>query len=855
MSEPPEPDDDAALLDLAGSVSAGSPVDWQAAEAKAGAGRGPVVRALGLIARIAEVHRSLQRTVILEPGEAPAEGRDAGPPVPGRWGHLELLEEVGEGASADVYRARDTRLEREVALKLLRRSPHHDETSNEAVLREGRLLARVHHPNVATVYGADEHDGRVGVWMEYVRGKTLNRLIAEQGPLGAREASLIGIDLCRALAAVHEKGVVHRDLKAQNVMRELGGRILLVDFGIGRDIASEEQSAPSLSGTPLYLAPETFAGQPATIQSDLYSLGVLLFYLATGKFPVVGGSLDDLRAAHDEGRVTLLRDLRPDLPGWFVDAVEKALARDPAARFATAGQMERALGQMSGTWNRVGEGRAEQPAAAAERRWVWKAVATLVVLALLALIGGLSEWQRRRQHSEAERLFRQAEDLHNAGHIEQAISALEVAVAKNRGLAKAHDLLSICQAGIGRFEDADRSSAVALRMSEALGPVEKSRALASSHLNRLQYEQAKDECEMVVAVEPDDATTRRLLAMVLGTLRKPDQAALEMRKARDSDPGDVIGQGELAVLLAQANRPDESLGEIEKARSALAGVDLTYLFWGEGLAYLMKGEGERATQAFGHLAKGQDVYESNGQLFLAQVAVYEGRLLDAVAVLGKGLIVDGRREFEANRATRLEWLARLNLLLGDGPPARDALENLERVRDLPSFFKALRGATLGYVQLRDTQRARALLSRLKAVRDRYPSSIAIGAVAQVEAELARLDGDPARAEELFRLAYERWPDASTLESLSRFWMEQDKPARALPLVEERLTQKGLILGDHLATQWVLAHLDLARCLTALGRKDEARRSYDEFLDLWGEHGSDLGVVKAARNELATITSR
>ena len=150
------------------------------------------------------------------------------------------------------------------------------------LLEEARRLARVRHTHVVQVYGAEQHDGRVGLWMELVRGESLEQTVQTRGVFGAREAALIGLDLCAALAAVHGAGLLHRDVKAQNVMRESGGRLVLMDFGTGEELSGTNR----LVGTPLYLAPEIFRGQRASVQSDLYSVGVLLFYLVTGKFPV-----------------------------------------------------------------------------------------------------------------------------------------------------------------------------------------------------------------------------------------------------------------------------------------------------------------------------------------------------------------------------------------------------------------------------------------------------------------------------------------------------------------------------------------------------------------------------------------
>ena len=142
-------------------------------------------------------------------------------------------------------------LQRDVAVKLLG-----DTGRSAEIIQEARLLARVRHPNVVTVYGVDQHDGVVGLWMEFVDGLTLTRVLATRGVLGPREAALIGIDLCRAVAAVHKAGLVHRDIKAQNVMREAGGRIVLMDFGAG-EMRADRTPSGRVTGTPLYLAPSS----------------------------------------------------------------------------------------------------------------------------------------------------------------------------------------------------------------------------------------------------------------------------------------------------------------------------------------------------------------------------------------------------------------------------------------------------------------------------------------------------------------------------------------------------------------------------------------------------------------------
>ncbi len=143
------------------------------------------------------------------------------------WGSLEIGAKLGSGTFGTVYRAWDRDLEREVALKLF----HGAQPDDGTTVDEARHLARIRHPNIVSVFGADARDGRVGFWMELVTGRTLCQLHQDYGPSSAQEAILVGVDLCHALAAVHQTGFLHCDLKAQNVMREAGGRIVLMDFG------------------------------------------------------------------------------------------------------------------------------------------------------------------------------------------------------------------------------------------------------------------------------------------------------------------------------------------------------------------------------------------------------------------------------------------------------------------------------------------------------------------------------------------------------------------------------------------------------------------------------------------------
>src|SRR5688500_3953410 len=327
------PGNDGRLMSLAGAVVDGTPVDWAKELATT---PDPEMRRfveqLRVLATMAAVHRTTDAST-----HDPVEEPDA-ESVPTSWGPLELRRKIGQGSFGTVHLAWDPSLEREVALKILRRSHR-----SAGVVREGWLLASIRHPNVVNVYGVDEFDNAVGLWMEFVDGLTLKQTLHQRGVFGAHEAALIGTDLCRAVAAVHKAGLVHRDIKAQNVMREAGGRIVLMDFGAGEVQTKQGDPLRRPTGTPLYLSPEVLGGQPATVASDIYSVGVLLYHLLTMRYPVEGSTVAELESAHANRRVTPISDLRPDLPAGIVRVIGRALDSDPARRPRSAGAMQEEL--------------------------------------------------------------------------------------------------------------------------------------------------------------------------------------------------------------------------------------------------------------------------------------------------------------------------------------------------------------------------------------------------------------------------------------------------------------------------------------------------------------------------------
>jgi len=355
-------------------------VDWAAlrSELEAGEAASPDllrdVSLLQLLDEIGQAHSTLQSESLGDTESAPPVDAGADDTLKA-WGRYVLEGKVGRGGFGSVYRAWDPVLEMPVALKILHRR-YSDEKLKDRLLSEGRALAQLRHPNVVRVLNVEQHGGRFGLVMEFLSGETMDALVTEKGPLSDREASVIVEDVCRALVAVHANGLIHRDVKARNIIRESAGRIVLMDFGAGLSMRASEAPGAAV-GTPLYMAPETLAGAAATPASDVYGVGVLLFYLVTGRYPYEGGSFDEIRDAHTARRANSLLGLRPDLPVRFTKVVDRALALDVAERYPTPDALLQALAGLAGV---------EAP-----KRWVWvrRAIYAGTAAFLLVLFGGI----------------------------------------------------------------------------------------------------------------------------------------------------------------------------------------------------------------------------------------------------------------------------------------------------------------------------------------------------------------------------------------------------------------------------------------------------------------------------------
>lgn len=312
----------------------------------------------------------------------------------------ELQELVGTGGMSSVYRAHDRLLERDVAIKVLHEQFTADSEYVERFRREARAVAQLSHPNIVTVIDRGEQDDRQFIVFEYIEGENLKALVEREGPLPERDAIEFALQVARALGFAHGQGLVHRDVKPQNVLLNDGGQAKVTDFGIARslDVQGGLTQTGTVMGTSDYIAPEQARGSKVDAQSDIYSLGTVLYELLTGEVPFRGDNFVAVAMQHINQPPPSVRERRPELSPCVDEVVQRAMAKEPRHRFRSMDDLCAELSECQSELDGAGGSGAQTMVVAPQRRRrqsrparppagrpsVWPLIMLLAGLAVLA---------------------------------------------------------------------------------------------------------------------------------------------------------------------------------------------------------------------------------------------------------------------------------------------------------------------------------------------------------------------------------------------------------------------------------------------------------------------------------------
>ncbi|HEX7251887.1 MAG TPA: serine/threonine-protein kinase, partial [Thermoanaerobaculia bacterium] len=310
-----------------------------------------------------------------------------------KLGPYEILAPLGAGGMGEVYRARDAKLGREIAIKVLPAQTSGDPDRRQRFEQEARAASALNHPNILTIYDIDSADGALYIAMEFVEGRTVRDLVASEEPLPTRKLLDVAVQTSEGLAKAHSAGIVHRDLKPENLMVSKDGYVKILDFGLAKLTEPESEGASALPtaiaqptqpgtvmGTAGYMSPEQASGQPVDFRSDQFALGSILYEMATGKRAFQRRTGAETLVAIIREEPEPIAQLAPKAPVPVRWIIERCLAKDPEERYASTKDLARDLrsvrDHLSETSASVGLEAAE-PARARRRGWTLPAIAAL----------------------------------------------------------------------------------------------------------------------------------------------------------------------------------------------------------------------------------------------------------------------------------------------------------------------------------------------------------------------------------------------------------------------------------------------------------------------------------------------
>jgi len=497
------------------------------------------------------------------------------------FGHYRIVSLIGSGGMGTLYRARDERLDREVALKFLPSDLSAERKPRERLLAEARAVAALNHPNVCAIHEiAETADGRMFFAMPLYDGITLKEKL-RQGPLSIEEAVSTAIQIARGLAAAHARGIVHRDVKPGNVMLSPDGTVRLLDFGLAIPIDAIRVTSNSTRGTVAYMSPQQARGEPIDARSDLWSLGVVLYEMIAGSRPFNRRNSAPILEQIFHSDPEPLSAYRQEIPAALSRIVKRLLQRDPMKRFESAEQL-------------IDDLQSALPAAAGNSRASRLSRDRVLVLgtgALVFVLIGFLSWTRiaetRPRSTDHSTTRNVAAYEHYLRSMDQplirtdsgariALDHVEQAIALDTGYAAAYARLARLQLRIANGNDpemsrrerlglAEQAAVRAVALDDSSGEAHAALGKIMKYLNRRPL--AVAELRRAVILDPSNAEAGGALAELLVEVGYPYEGLVQARRAREQDPLSPIPNAEVANALLANDRCDEALAELAKLRS------------------------------------------------------------------------------------------------------------------------------------------------------------------------------------------------------------------------------------------------------------------------------------------------
>ena len=581
----------------------------------------------------------------LEPGE--------------RLGVYEIVSSLGAGGMGEVYKARDLRLGRLVAIKLVSDDLAADRVASNRLAREARLTSSLNHPNIVTVYDVGESDGRPFIVMEFVAGQSLHQALQWQRLKPARVVEIAG-QLADGLAVAHAAGIVHRDLKPRNIMLTEAGRPKIVDFGLGKNTApasggedltmraDDLTDARIIMGTAGYMAPEQVAGMAIDFRADQFVLGAIIYEMITGRRAFKRDTAVQTMATIVDAEPEPLAEVCPDAPVELVRIVERCLAKDPAHRYASTHDLARDLHDVRWTLDSRTARSGIMPKQTAWRTWWWFATAVVILVASL-MIGLLMSNRTGAPLVQARALLDRFDKQPN---VEQAIDLLVSFVgatpkdpAARTMLAEAYwrkyEFSALSTRDPALAARAGEQAGAALALDQSYAPVHVVLAMINSGQER--YEGALGEAQKAIALDPGLSRAWRELGRVHFRLGQREEARKDFLKAVELDSGDWTARNSLGSFYLNLNQLDQAVAEYERML-ALA-PDNTRAYNNLGSAFLLQERFDKATEMYERslsLDKNATAYSNLGAALYQQ-----GRYADAARSFEGAVALPG--------ATFLHW--------------------------------------------------------------------------------------------------------------------------------------------------------------------------------------------------------